>query len=102
MESPGVDAPAADQVYRIAQSAMQYACRDPSCTAISLLLDGTSAQIRLSVSWEYRQGDSRASEAGERELEYISYRTRLLGGTYGLDESVPDRRLILVSIPRAA
>lgn len=102
LESPSVDAPAADQIYRVAQSAVMYACQDPTCTAISLLLDGTSADIRLSVSWDYRQGESRTSEAGERELEYIAYRTRLLGGSYGLEESGPGGRLIVVSIPRAA
>ena len=102
LESPGVDAPAADQIYRVAQSAVMYACQDPTCTAISLLLDGTSADIRLSLSWDYRQGESRTSETGERELDCIAYRTRLLGGSYELEESGPGRRLIVVSIPRAA
>jgi signal transduction histidine kinase len=100
LESPGVDAAAADQVYWIAQSAVQYACLDPSCAGIGLLLGGTSTHIRLRVSWDYCQDDSRASQASERELEYISYRTRLLGGTYGIDESVPHRGVIVVSMPR--
>lgn len=102
LESPGVDAAAADQVYCIAQSAVQYACLDPGCAAIGLLLGGTSTHIRLRVSWDYRHGGSRASQAGERVLEYISYRTRLLGGTYGIDESVPHRSVIVVSMPRTA
>jgi PAS domain S-box-containing protein len=102
LESAGIDAATSDQVYRIAQNAVQYASRDPSCAAIGLFLDGASAHIRLSISWEYNPGDTRSSRSSEPELEYIGYRTRLLGGTYGLDESVPDRGLIAVSIPRVA
>jgi PAS domain S-box-containing protein len=96
------DGTTSDQVYRIAQSAVQYATRRRNCSTICLQLDGESGYIKLTISWECPEQAASNSEWDALELELIGYRTRLLGGTCDYDDSLPHRGAIAVTIPKLA
>jgi PAS domain S-box-containing protein len=88
-----------DELYRIARDALGFALHQRQATRAGLDLDVAGGNVRLRVSWECRGAPAAAGAGGQFDLDIMTYRVRLLGGSFELIETDAANAAILVCVP---
>ena len=82
------DASAATHLYRIAQEAINNACRHGAATIVRLALVGAGDSATLSISDNGRGISNTSNGSRGLGLNIMSYRARLVGGNLAIEQAL--------------
>ncbi len=94
-----IDDLVADQLYTIAKSALEFADRQNVCASMHMALTGDGDHLKLRVGWDGAPRDARQEGQTSHDLEAMSYRSRLLGGSLDRTAAEQPAGSILVTLP---
>ena len=94
------DASAATHLYRIAQEAINNACRHGAASAVRLALVGAAGSATLSISDNGRGISNTGNGSRGLGLNIMSYRARLVGGNLAIEQAPGGGTLITCTFPQ--
>ena len=94
------DASAATHLYRIAQEAINNACRHGAATIVRLALVGAGVSATLSISDNGRGISNTGNGSRGLGLNIMSYRARLVGGNLAIEHAPGGGTLITCTFPQ--